>query len=410
MIKLKYIIPLILIVLAVTLYFSKEETQIPVKPTEIASPPEKKDSKMDSLLNQYDSLIVKKLNSQESVGAALVITYKNEIAWLRCYGVKETGKKDSINEETVFRLASVSKTITGVLAGILSEENILPLDDKVIDYLPNFKLKDSINTYDLSIRNILSHTSGLVPHAYDNLVEADVPFNIIIDSLQHVNIAGEPGKYYGYQNVVYSLYDTIVKTKTSKSFNEILHEKVFLPFEMNQASANFQDFATNPNIAIPHISSRGKFKSIDLNDKYYNTAPAAGINASISDMAHFLIALSGSDTSFLTKKVTNEVLSPQIVSPLRWNYLSHWDKVDSKYYGIGWRIIGYKGRRIAYHGGYVRGYRAEIAFCPEDELGIAFLTNSPGSVGSYTVPIFLNMFFEMKEKEKKKSEVLNINK
>jgi beta-lactamase class C len=397
MIKTKYIIPFIILVFALTVYFTKEGTQTASVPNEIVKSPVKESSAMDSLVAQYDSLVVEKLEKQGSVGAALVITYKNEIVWLNCYGVKKAGESDSVNAETVFRLASVSKTITGVLAGILSEENIIPLDTKVIDYLPYFKLKDSINTHDLSIRNILSHTSGLVPHAYDNLVEADVPFNIIIDSLKHVNIAGTPGQYYGYQNVIFSLYDTIVHIKTSKSFNEILQEKVFLPFEMKQASASYHDFATNNNIAIPHIRSGGKFKSINLNDRYYNTAPAAGINASISDMAHFLLILSGKDSSVLSKKVSDEVLSPLIISPLRWNYLRHWDKVDSKHYGIGWRIIGYKGHKVAYHGGYVKGYRAEIAFCPEDELGIAFLTNSPGSVGSLIVPEFLNRFFAIRD-------------
>lgn len=397
--KSRYIIPIVFAALTLSFFLFIKEPTIAEKPLVSNNLPEKKDLKMDSLIAQYDSLICEKLQNQGTAGAAFVITYKNQIAWLRCYGVKKAGGKDSINAETVFRLASVSKTITGVLAGILSEENIIPLDDKVINYLPEFKLKDSINTYNLSVRNILSHTSGLVPHAYDNLVEAGVPFHTIIDSLHHVNIAGIPGKYYGYQNVVFSLYDTIVNIKTSKSLDQNLHEKVFIPLGMNQASASFEDFAANQNKAIPHTKSKGKYKKIPLNDRYYNTIPAAGINASISDLARLLIALSGTDSSLLSKSVSDEIFNPQIISPLKWNYLRHWDKVDSKHYGIGWRIIGYKGRKVAYHGGYVRGYRAEIAFCPEDELGIAFLSNSPGNVGSLIVPEFLNRFFEMKDKE-----------
>jgi beta-lactamase class C len=79
---------------------------------------------------------------------------------------------------------------------------------------------------------------------------------------------------------------------------------------------------------------------------------------------------------------------------LRWIYLRQWDRVDSKHYGLGWRIIGYKGRQVAYHGGYVSGYRAELAVCRDEGIGIAFLTNSPGKVGSRVVPDFLDMWFE----------------
>src|SRR5680860_920091 len=122
---------------------------------------------IEELLVQYDSIVQSKIESTGIVGAAVVITYKNQIAFLKCYGVRKTGGNDSINVNTIFRLASVSKTMTGVLSGILSDENIIGLDDKIIDYLPGFRLKDSVNTNHLTIRNILSHTSGLIPHAYD---------------------------------------------------------------------------------------------------------------------------------------------------------------------------------------------------------------------------------------------------
>ncbi len=351
---------------------------------------EKVYTKMDSLIFRYDSIVSENIERKGSVGAALVITYKGEIAHLKCYGVKENGKTDSINKNTVFRLASVSKTVTGVLAGILADEGTIGLDDKVTAYLPGFKLKDSINTTDLSIRNILSHTSGLVPHAYDNLVEAQEPFSVIMDSLRLVNISAPPGELYGYQNAVFSMYDTIATLATSQSFAALLQAKVFSPFGMDNASAGFAPFKENPNKAMPHSGHR----VLRLNDRYYNTNPAAGINASISDMGQFLIALSGSNSNVLNSNVADTVLSPQVLSPLRRVYLRKWNGVESKHYGLGWRIIGYNGRDVAYHGGYVRGYRAEIALCREEEVGIAFLTNSPGNVGSMVVPVFLDMVFE----------------
>lgn len=395
MIKSKYIYGLAAILIALAVYYFQSKAKAAdIDEVEVVVA-EKVYTKMDSLIFQFNDFLSHEIDSSGSVGAAVVITYKGEIAYQKCFGVREIGGNDSIDANTIFRLASVSKTITGVLAGILSNQKIIDLDDKVIDYIPSFKLKDSLNTYDLSIREILSHTSGLVPHAYDNLVEAQVPFSVIMDSLYRVNISGEPGKLYGYQNVVFSLYDTISTIRTSKSFNNLLQEKVFTPFGMVDASAGFTPFAENNNKAYPHARYKGEYKTLSLNDRYYNTNPAAGINASISDMGQFLVSLSGNDSKVLNKSVSKEVFTPQVVSPLRWSYLRKWGKVDSKHYALGWRIIGYKGRQIAYHGGYVQGYQAEIALCLEEDFGIAFLTNSPNGVGSTSIPEFLDMYFDM---------------
>jgi beta-lactamase class C len=398
MIKPKFILVFVTISLVFAIYFFKVNARTSNDPAEEVVD-EKIFSKMDSLIFEYDSLMSFKIDSLGSVGAAIVITYKGETALLKCFGVKEKGGSDSIDKHTIFRLASVSKTITGVLAGILSEEKSIGLDDKVIDYLPEFKLKDSINTYDLSIRNILSHTSGLVPHAYDNLVEAQVPFDVIIDSLERVNISDVPGKLYGYQNVIFSLYDTITTVRTSKSFNELLREKVFTPFGMSNASAGFKSFFESNNKALPH----NRHNVLSLNDRYYITNPAAGINASISDLGQFLLAMTSNDSTIFNATLANEVLAPQVLSPLKWNYLRKWDQVDSKHYGLGWRIIGYHGRQVAYHGGYVQGYKAEIALCREEGIGIAFLTNSPNGVSSMSVPSFLDLYFELQDSEQNES-------
>ncbi|MEX0987516.1 MAG: serine hydrolase domain-containing protein [Bacteroidales bacterium] len=355
---------------------------------------EKVPTRMDTMVHQYDSILTALHHDESTVGAAVVVTCDGEIVYLKCYGIKEAEGYDSIDKNTVFRLASVSKPVTGVLAGILANEQLINLDDRIIEFLPDFALKDSLSTGALSIRNILSHTSGLVPHAYDNLVEADVPFHVIMDSLRRVNISALPGILYGYQNVVFSLYDTIAAIKTGMTFEELLREKVFVPLKMDNASSGFTSFAENQNKAMPHGRINGSYRVLPLNDRYYNTNPAAGINASISDMGQFLTALTNHDHLLLPANVVDTVFNPQVVSPLRRIYLRRWGPVESKYYGLGWRIIGYKGRQIAYHGGYVRGYRAEIAVCREDGIGIAYLTNSPGKVGSEVVPIFLDMYMD----------------
>ena len=395
-----FVLVIILVISAFRQYKGAPEAAEIDNKTEIkpAPKPERKPTEIDGILQEYDSLITAEVIETGTVGAAVAVTYKNQIAYLKCFGVKKAGSQDSINQNTIFRLASVSKTVSGVLAGILDEENIIHLDDKVVDYIPGFKLKNSKSTKEITIRNLLSHTSGLIPHAYDLMVEDKIPLSKIMDRLAEVDIAAPPGEVYAYQNVMFSLIDTLTRVKTAETYPELLKEKLFIPFGMKNASADFQSFKNSDNKAFPHSGAPGHYRALRLNDRYYNTAPAAGVNASISDMAHFLLALLNKENSVVDNEIRQTVFTPQVDSHLSRRYLNRWDKVDSKQYAIGWRIIGYKGRKVAYHGGYVQGYRAEIALCEKEDVGIVFLCNSPNSISAKSVPDFLNLFFEFKDK------------
>ena len=370
----------------------------------IGEPEEVKYSKeIQEVLTKFDSLYNVNIQESGAVGGAVVITYKGQIALTKCFGVKKAGETNPIDKNTVFRLASVSKTISGVLAGILASEKKISLDDKVVDYLPDFKLKLSESTNKITIGNLLSHTSGLVPHAFDIMVEDKVPLNQIIPRLNEVEINSPPGLVYAYQNVMFSVFDPIVAAKTKKSFQTILREKVFEPFGMKNASTDFESFQKNKNKAFPHQKTEKGFTSVDLNDRYYSTAPAAGVNASISDMGRFLIAISQKDGTLFSKEARRIVFTPQVESLLKRSYYHNWGQIGPKYYAIGWRIINYKDHTIAHHGGYVAGYQSEIAVCEDEEIGIAILTNSPSSYFSENVPTFLKLFFEFKNKQKQES-------
>lgn len=395
--KLKVIVVSVIFIGLFSIFMLKGLSSYPEKPKmEIKLAPEK--SELEALYALYDSVMCAEMDSTGVVGASVAIVYNNKIDFLKCYGVKKLGESDSINPQTVFRLASVSKAVTGVLAGLLDNEGVISLNDKVIDYIPDFKLKSSANTNSLRIKNILSHTSGLTPHAYDNLVEQKMPFNKLMHNLSKADISGKPGQLYSYQNVAYSLFDTIASVKTSKPYGELMSEKLFKPFHMYNASTSYESFKNNDNIAYPHRRTREGYKPMPLNKGYYSTISAAGVNASISDMAQFMLKLLRTDSLSLDSSVIRTIFTPQVVTPLNRHYFKEWGKVASKQYGIGWRIIEYKGRQLAYHGGFIQGYRAEIALCREMNIGIVFLTNSPNKAATISIPTFLNMFFDLKEK------------
>lgn len=399
--KNKYIlIPAIfvLLVLALKLQSFKSDpadTTIAKKPEQASQPIYNPLAEIQSALHEFDSLLAINFKESGIVGGAAVVTYKGEIALLKCYGVRKAGDAAPVDKNTVFRLASVSKPITGLLAGILDDEGVVKLDDHVVDYLPNLRLKDAKSTRELQVRHLLSHTSGLIPHAYDLMVEDKVPLEKIMERLNQVDITAPPGELYGYQNVIYSIYDPVVRTKTEKSFDIVMHEKVFEPFEMKDASTGFEAFKANPNKAYPHYNrGHNRYAPMRLNDRYYSTVPAAGVNASISDLGQLLAHLTNPDSKVLSGNARETVFTPQVKSPLRRTYFRSWGRgIQSKQYSIGWRIVNYKGRKVAYHGGYVLGYKAEIAYCEEEDFGIAYLCNSPNSNTAKAIPEILNLMF-----------------
>ncbi len=365
-------------------------------------------AEIEDVITAYDSLLAFELKNAANVGAAAAIVYKNEVVYLRCFGVKKTGGKDSVDEHTIFRLASVSKSISGILAGMLIADSTLNPDKKIVDYLSGFRLQTNEHTQQVTLRQILSHTSGMPQHTYDDLVEQKIPLRQIIPKLQEVGHTSQPGELYNYQNVMFSLFDTIVTAKAGKNYAAVLNEKIFNPFNMPDATAGFEPFAGNPNKAFPHVWGRNGFRLLPLNDRYYSTLAAAGINASITDMSQFLLHVLN-DTVSLMQQARQISFEPQIRTRLSSGYFSQWESVSYKAYGLGWRIIDYKGRRLAYHGGFVKGYRAEIAVCPNENVGIVFLSNSPNSSAAKSVPLFLNRFFDEKDKEKLASDSIQVN-
>ena len=363
--------------------------QVPVSYVEENDP-----SSLSPPFREFVQFMEQELDSTQTVGAAFTIVHGGEVVFTGTYGVREKGSLKEVDEHTLFRMASVSKGFAGVLASMLEQDGAFSLNDKVVEHYPGFLLKDSVSTAKLSIRNLLSHTSGLVPYAFDNLVEADQDLTTIIERLDEVDISAPPGELYGYQNVMFSMLDPIVRNATGIPYKALLQDKIFNPLGMTDASAGPVCMDRNPNLAYPHVRTKNGYVALQPHEGYYNVLPAAGVNASISDMSKWLIALLGYNPEWMSDTILSNISTPVIYTPLKWQYTRYWKPFRERYYSLGWRIYTYQGRQIVYHGGYIRGYRAEIAFCPSEDVGIAFMQNSPNNLASRCVPTFMDLFLE----------------
>jgi len=346
---------------------------------------------LENFLHDYQQFLQESLIETGVPGAAVAIIMDSTVVFLKGYGVRSTKTNDSVDINTVFRLGSVSKGFASLLTGIEVQDSILEWDDNVVQYLPEFSLHSKEQTLHLTIRHILSHTTGLPYHAYTNLVESGKDLEALLGRLESVQLIAKEGEVYSYQNVAYSLIAEILRAATGKSYEQLMQERIFTPLRMNTASVTYSGITENPNVALPHVYHRNGWTPVKITDRYYNVAPAGGVNASIADMAEWLQALLGFRENTISRKTLDEVFHPIIRTPVR-RYFSHWPRGKKAFYAMGWRVLQYGSDTVIYHGGSVNGYRSEIALNQARGVGICVLTNASSGFASQTIPEFFAMY------------------
>lgn len=347
---------------------------------------------IQKMLTDFEKFVNQSIATGQSPGAAVAIVKDTTLIYLRGFGKKQAGTENEIDVNTVFRLGSVSKSFASVLTGTLVNDHVFSWDDPVMRYLPDFHLKVKANSDSLTIRHVLSHTIGLPYHAFTNLVEEHIPLDTLIDHLYEVDLIGVPGKVYSYQNVGYSLISPIIKSATGKSYEEELKAKIFEPLHMKNASASYKEIKENANVALPHRRGKKGWVQMPISDTYYNVTPAGGVNASISDMGLWLKALMGNRQDVLPDEMLKEVFKPEVRAISKNRNMWLWKRPSASYYAMGWRVIVFKQDTLLYHGGYVNGYRSEVAIHPNSQLGICVLTNAPSKLADTGVPQFLDYY------------------
>jgi beta-lactamase class C len=362
-----------------------------------------KPSGFDTLVLSYGEHIRHLVDSFQSPGAAVAIVYKGEIILLKGFGIKKVGGVDSVDIHTAFRIGSVSKGFAAILTGILENEGYVSWDDPVKKYLTSFEMKDTSCASKLTIRHILSHTSGFPAHTYTDMLDNGFDYDDIKASLASVPLIAKPGQVYGYQNVVYSLISDVLLKATGIDYNSLLKQKIFDPLQMHEASTDFATFNNSPNAAFPHLASGRTWKAKAKNDRYYSASPASGINASASDMAHWLLGLTGYYPEVISPKTIHDISMATIQTPRKYAYRVNWTSLEKTYYGLGWRIFQFNHHEVVYHGGYVEGFRTEIAFDPAQSIGVVVMFNSNTPAASRCIPDFFNKYYSLQQLKKPES-------
>ncbi len=338
----------------------------------------------------YKSWIRAKVAEDQIPGLALAIVSSQGILDVETLGVRSVDDQQAVSEDTVFRIASVSKTFAGTVASQLVNHNIVAWDEPISHVLPGYRLGSDADGADrMTLRHVLSHTTGLMPHAFSNLLDAGVAYDKIQEKLHEIPAVCAPGRCYGYQNVVFSLVADVVEYSLGTNYDDFVEENIFSPLGMDDASMGLDGYENNPNASQAHQFGRGRWQVTSLNPAYYTTGPASGVNATIMDMGRWAQAQLGGFPEVLSETLLEMQHTPIVETP-HGNYFNRWPRLDKVWYGLGWRIMDYSGMRVIHHGGGVRGYRSEMVLVPEHNIGLVVLFNASTPLANDVVPMFLD--------------------
>ncbi len=334
----------------------------------------------------------KAIASGAIVGAGVSIVRGDSIVISEGFGKRNIRTNETVDGQTIFRLGSLSKGFAGILAADLENEGKLSWEDKVKDYIPEFELGDQRHTENITLANILSHTSGAPYHSYTNLVEAGLSLADIARRFKEVVPISAPGSLYSYQNALFALSGEIMRKATGQDIAQSLQYRLFNPLEMCSTTMDHETLINTENVALPHTRWRRSWRPRKLNDHYYNAIAAGGISANAMDMGRWMRFILGHNPDIMSKEAIVEAFQPVVQIKGRSKYYQRWSGHKSSWYGFGWRIHKFvegniqQEKTIWHHGGSVNNFRNEIAIFPEADLGICVLLNSHSRIAKQVIP------------------------
>ncbi len=357
---------------------------------------------LDDKLKEIDAYAEKARADWNVPGFAVGIVKDDKVVFVKGYGVRTLNKPEKVDENTLFAIASNSKAFTTASLAILVDEGKLDWDDKVTKYLPEFQMYNSYVTGEMTVRDLVSHRSGLDTFSGDLLwYETTYTNDEILSRIRFLKPVNGFRAAFGYQNLMYIAAGRVVERVSGKNWSEFVREKILTPLGMNNTKTSILDYKTGDNVATPHNESGGKLRALPQGN-VDGAAGAVRLNSSVSDMTKWLRLQLGRGTfdgkQIFSQKQSGEMWS--VVTPIAVNPFPPANATTQMFsaYGMGWFLQDYRGRKIVQHSGGLDGMISQTAMMPSENLGLVVLTNSETSVNSIMMNKIFDVFLNVEPK------------
>jgi CubicO group peptidase (beta-lactamase class C family) len=332
---------------------------------------------------ELDRYVGRALAELGQPGLAVAIVKDGQVVLARGYGVRNVETRAPVDAHTLFQIGSNTKAFTTAALAMLVDEGKLEWDDHVTDYLPWFQLADPYVTREFTIRDLLTHRSGLGLGAGDLLwLHSDYGREEIVRRLRTVKPVTSFRSAYAYDNVLYIAAGLVVEAVTHQSWDELVRTRFFTPLGMHEANTSVTAFRAGDNVADPYGRVNGKLQLV-ARDSVDNVGPAGAINANVTDLAKWLIAQLDSgrvagpgDRRLWAAPRTREMWAAQTVTPIATPPAALAElQANFSAYGLGWGLRDFRGHKLVTHSGGLAGMISRTTLVPDQRLGVVVLTN-----------------------------------
>ncbi|MBD8038430.1 beta-lactamase family protein [Solibacillus sp. A46] len=315
---------------------------------------------------QLDSYIESYLEDYQVPGASMAIIQNNEVVYKKSWGISGESE-EKITAKSPFTIGSISKSLTGLAIMKLVDEKIVNLNDPVQKYIPWFTLADEQAAAQITIKHLLTQTSGF--SMYNGLLISDKEslgndsIKNNVKSLSDVNLTSLPGERHQYSNANFIILGALIEEVTHQTYAEYMEQNVFNPLGMKNAAADYKTAYEKGYLSGYQSWFGFPWKTSVTYDN--GGAPYGYIAASVEDLVQFIKFLSGkSFDDFLSNYSMNHYLTPHIQTG------------ENRYYGLGIRIANPESNdKMIWHSGSTPDSHSEMFYIPKTDWGGVILTN-----------------------------------
>jgi CubicO group peptidase (beta-lactamase class C family) len=343
-------------------------------------------------LADLDPYVERCLKDWHIPGLAVAVLQDNEMIYAKGFGLCELGRGEAVTDHTRFYIGSCTKSFTTAAIGLLVEEGTLAWDRPVRDFLPWFRLLDPVATERATIRDLLTHNTGVPRH--DMLwVTSEATRRETCGLLRHLPASKDLRGGYQYNNLMYMTAGQLIEEVSGQSWEEFVRTRFLQPLGMNRTGFCPELVNGGEDCATGHTEVRGRmvpWPRAARQDPHTNIGPCSpggAIFSDVHDMCQWLRLHLGRGRvgrrRLLREATVRELHSPQVVIPGP----PEWEEWLDGSYALGWAVQPYRGQRWIGHSGSLSGFNSNMSFMREVNAGVMCLTNVGSSPVAGLVPL-----------------------
>jgi CubicO group peptidase (beta-lactamase class C family) len=310
------------------------------------------------------------------VGLGCGVIANGATLFARGFGVRRLGDSDAVDERTLFAIGSVSKSFTGTAIAMLVDEGKISWDSCVIDHLPGFRLFDQWVTREMTVRDLLTHRSGLERGDF-MWYKSGYDSNEVMRRIAYLEPSTSFRTTFGYQNIMYLAAGQLIEAVAGVSWDDFIRERIFGPLEMSDSHPSLATVDEHGNVARPHALVDGSMTRIRPHDGF-NMNPAGSIYSSVNDMLAW-VRLAMDRGVYKGRRLLSSGASQMTQTPQMPIAQSAWAEmfpdVEFLSYAAGWFVCSYRGVTVVTHGGNIDGMSAVAAVVPDKGFGVVAFAN-----------------------------------